>query len=244
MSRSDRIVNILLALAWVLLIVRVGRIYFDSTNPAAAVGASGADSLDEPIPSPIVLVRSGPGLRAPPTRTRAPPAPRPRAPSPLPLPAPAQQPTPTAITGPQELRPIVGKCHYFLATDGSQKFEFCAFRSVRQILLSNYRSVVTGHWKGWKTEEKDGKKLMIQEYENGDECPGFGKRYTLVEYTVRWGLSSGPAPAAGARRRGPAPASHPPAATHSPNPLPRSARRRPRGWSSCPSPSMTCASTA
>ena len=98
---------------------------------------------------------------------------------------PRPQPTPTAITGPQELRPIVGKCHYFLATDGSQKFEFCAFRSVRQILLSNYRSVVTGHWKGWKTEEKDGKKLMIQEYENGDECPGFGKRYTLVEYTVR-----------------------------------------------------------
>jgi hypothetical protein len=45
------------------------------------------------------------------------------------------QPTPTAITGPQELRPIVGKCHYFLATDGSQKFEFCAFRSVRQILM-------------------------------------------------------------------------------------------------------------
>jgi hypothetical protein len=87
----------------------------------------------------------------------------------------------------------VGKCHYFLATDGSQKFEFCAFRSVRQILLSNYRSVVTGHWKGWKTEEKDGKQLMIQEYENGDECPGFGKRYTLVEYTVRaLALFSGP----------------------------------------------------
>jgi hypothetical protein len=80
----------------------------------------------------------------------------------------------------------VGKCHYFLATDGSQKFEFCAFRSVRQILLSNYRSVVTGHWKGWKTETgADGKtKFVAQEYENGDECPGFGKRYTLVEYTV------------------------------------------------------------
>ncbi len=80
----------------------------------------------------------------------------------------------------------MGKCHYFLATDGSQKFEFCAFRSVRQILLSNYRSVVTGHWKGWKTEEKDGKtKYIAQHYDNGDECPGFGKRDTLVEYTVR-----------------------------------------------------------
>ena len=99
----------------------------------------------------------------------------------------ALQPTPTSITGPQELRPIVGKCHYFLATDGSQKFEFCAFRSVRQILLSNYRSVVTGHWKGWKTEQgADGKtKFVAQEYENGDECPGFGKRYTLVEYTCK-----------------------------------------------------------
>ena len=81
----------------------------------------------------------------------------------------------------------MGKCHYFLATDGSQKFEFCAFRSVRQILLSNYRSVVTGHWKGWKTEQgADGKtKFVAQEYENGDECPGFGKRYTLVEYTCK-----------------------------------------------------------
>ena len=56
MSRSDRIVNILLALAWVLLIVRVGRIYFESTGGAGA-GAPGADNLDEPIPSPIVLVR-------------------------------------------------------------------------------------------------------------------------------------------------------------------------------------------
>ena len=82
----------------------------------------------------------------------------------------------------------MGKCHYFLASDGSQKFEFCAFRSVRQILLSNYRSVVTGHWKGWKTEEKDGKTVYVaQEYDNGDECPGFGKRLTLVEYTVRAG---------------------------------------------------------
>lgn len=87
----------------------------------------------------------------------------------------------------------MGKCHYFLATDGSQKFEFCAFRSVRQILLSNYRSVVTGHWKGWKTEQgADGKtKFVAQEYENGDECPGFGKRYTLVEYTVRRGAVGG-----------------------------------------------------
>lgn len=149
MSRSDRIVNILLALAWVLLIVRVGRIYFDSSTPAPVAGAGG-DSFDEPAPSPIVL------------------------------------PTPTAITGPQQLRPIVGKCHYFLATDGSQKFEFCAFRSVRQILLSNYRSVVTGHWKGWKTETEGGKtKYVSQLYDNGDECPGFGKRETVVEYTCK-----------------------------------------------------------
>lgn len=53
MSRSDRIVNILLALAWVLLIVRVGRIYFESTTGAPAQSFD----LDEPIPSPIVLVR-------------------------------------------------------------------------------------------------------------------------------------------------------------------------------------------
>ena len=124
----------------------------------------------------------------------------------------------------------MGKCHYFLATDGSQKFEFCAFRSVRQILLSNYRSVVTGHWKGWKTEEKDGKKLMIQEYENGDECPGFGKRYTLVEYTVRCGRCCFLCLAV----------SYPPP-LRTPS---RSARRKPRGLSSCPSPSTMCANTA
>ena len=128
----------------------------------------------------------------------------------------------------------MGKCHYFLATDGSQKFEFCAFRSVRQILLSNYRSVVTGHWKGWKTEEKDGKQLMIQEYENGDECPGFGKRYTLVEYTVRaLALFSGPV----ARF-----AYHPPP-THTHILTECSAKKRPRGLSSCPLPSTTFAST-
>lgn len=85
------------------------------------------------------------------------------------------------------MRPIVGKCHYFLASDGSQKFEFCAFRSVRQILLANYRSVVTGHWKGWtkSVDKESGKELQVQEYDNGDECPGFGKRYTLVQYIVR-----------------------------------------------------------
>lgn len=145
MSRSDRFVNILLALAWVLLIVRVARVYFDSASQTAV-----ATEYQEPVPSPIVL------------------------------------PTPTSITGPQQLRAIVGKCHYFLASDGSQKFEFCAFRSVRQILLSNYRSVVTGHWKGWQTEEVDGKtKYVSQLYGDGDECPGFGKRQTTVEYTCK-----------------------------------------------------------
>ncbi len=61
MSRSDRIVNILLALAWVLLIVRVGRIYFDTTAPATSLTGSGADSFDDVAPSPIVLVRAPQG---------------------------------------------------------------------------------------------------------------------------------------------------------------------------------------
>ena len=58
---------------------------------------------------------------------------------------------------------------------------------MRQILLANYRSVVTGHWKGWTkiTDKDSGKELQVQEYDNGDECPGFGKRYTLVQYIVR-----------------------------------------------------------
>ena len=81
-----------------------------------------------------------------------------------------------------------------------------------------------------KTEEKDGKKLMIQEYENGDECPGFGKRYTLVEYTVRCGRCCFLCLAV----------SYPPP-LRTPS---RSARRKPRGLSSCPSPSTMCANTA
>jgi hypothetical protein len=56
MSRSDRIVNILLALAWVLLIVRVGRIYFESTSGGGGGAVASSEYADEPIPSPIVLV--------------------------------------------------------------------------------------------------------------------------------------------------------------------------------------------
>ena len=150
----------------------------------------------------------------------------------------------------------MGKCHYFLATDGSQKFEFCAFRSVRQILLSNYRSVVTGHWKGWKTEQgADGKtKFVAQEYENGDECPGFGKRYTLVEYTVSRGCRGGGSGGSSAWCVPPlcsvfSPPCPPPNTHHThalaptPHPL-RSARRRPRGWSWSLLQSTTCASIA
>jgi hypothetical protein len=53
--------------------------------------------------------------------------------------------------------------------------------------LANYRSVVTGHWKGWTkiTDKESGKELQMQEYDNGDECPGFGKRYTLVQYLCK-----------------------------------------------------------
>ena len=59
-SRSDKIVNILLALAWVLLIVRIGRIYFD--KPTQVAGAEHTNTavdgeFSEPEPSPIPLVR-------------------------------------------------------------------------------------------------------------------------------------------------------------------------------------------
>lgn len=59
MSRSDRIVNILLALAWVLLIVRVGRIYMEGTSAEV----SSAEVYDDAVPSPIVLVRHVPSCR-------------------------------------------------------------------------------------------------------------------------------------------------------------------------------------
>ena len=60
MSRSDRVVNILLALAWVLLIVRVGRIYMEGGSSSVA---SADLQMDEPIPSPIVLVSGWEGVK-------------------------------------------------------------------------------------------------------------------------------------------------------------------------------------
>lgn len=105
---------------------------------------------------------------------------------------PVALPTPTSISGPQALRPIVGKCFYFLDTGGARKYEFCAYRSVRMILMSNYQANVAGHWKEWKTETgADGKvKFISQKYINGETCPGFGPRECEVVFKVSCHSSS------------------------------------------------------
>ena len=103
------------------------------------------------------------------------------------LEVPVHLPTPTAITGPQALRPIVGKCAYFITKDAGRKFEFCAYRSVRMILLPSYQANVLGRWKEWKTEtEAGGKtKYVSQLYTGGEECVGFGMRECEVIFKVR-----------------------------------------------------------
>jgi len=91
-------------------------------------------------------------------------------------------PTPTAIPGPAAMRSILGKCKRF-ATPGPT-YEFCGFRSVKQILPQG--SHYTGFWGKWITEDKDGKKVYKgQLYSNGENCPGFGNRQTLVSFECR-----------------------------------------------------------
>ena len=81
----------------------------------------------------------------------------------------------------------MGKCFYFLETGGARKYEFCAYRSVRMIMMSNYQANVAGHWKEWKTETTpDGKtKFVAQVYANGEMCVGFGARECEVVFKVR-----------------------------------------------------------
>jgi hypothetical protein len=92
-------------------------------------------------------------------------------------------PTPTAIPGPSVMRGILGKCKRFQETNGPM-YEFCGFRSVKQILP--HGSHYTGFWGKWVTEEVDGKKKYIgQMYSNGENCPGFGNRQTMVTFECR-----------------------------------------------------------
>ncbi len=80
------------------------------------------------------------------------------------------------------MRSILGKCKRF-ATPGPT-YEFCGFRSVKQILPQG--SHYTGFWGKWITEEVDGKKVYKgQLYSNGENCPGFGNRQTLVSFECR-----------------------------------------------------------
>lgn len=196
MSRIDQVINTLLVLAWIVLIVRLGRIYLlDEPVDSSLVATSGGGSVGG---APITLVRAASlrgqvarltrcarrkRLSAPMLALSAPPHPPPPT-------TPARcraQPTPTSITGPQALRPIVGKCFYFLEKDGGRKYEFCAYRSVRMIMMSNYQANVAGHWKDWKTEAgADGKlKYISQLYTNGEVCTGFGARECEVIFKVR-----------------------------------------------------------
>lgn len=92
-------------------------------------------------------------------------------------------PTPTAIPGPAAMRSILGKCKRFQTKDGTT-YEFCGFRSVKQILP--HGSHYTGFWGKWITEEVGGKKKFVSQlYSNGENCPGFGNRQTTVSFQCK-----------------------------------------------------------
>jgi Glucosidase II beta subunit-like protein len=89
-------------------------------------------------------------------------------------------PTPTALTGPQAMRPVVGRCAYGSQPGSHFRYEFCGYRSIRQHSGNDVYSL--GHWKGkWITKEESGKTTFVgQEYEGGTPCGGGVRRRTSV----------------------------------------------------------------
>lgn len=92
-------------------------------------------------------------------------------------------PTPTSLTGPQVMRPVVGRCAYGTNPSEHFRYEFCGYRSVRQHSGNDVYSL--GHWKGkWITKEEGGKtKFVGQEYEGGTTCGGGLARRASVFFT-------------------------------------------------------------
>ena len=96
---------------------------------------------------------------------------------------------PTQFAGPQEMRPIVGRCDYFQDKKSATTYELCGFKSVRQILGGE--SHYMGFFKRWETASDadsaaDPKRHFVaQVYDNGDNCPGFGDRQARVVFTCK-----------------------------------------------------------
>jgi hypothetical protein len=111
----------------------------------------------------------------------------------------------TPIAGPQVLRPLVNHCYLFKNTNGPT-FEFCGFKSVRQIFSKPApRSYFMGYYKGWvsapapKTDSSGGgggggggggaaastATVQVQQYTGGDTCEGFGDRQTLIYFKCK-----------------------------------------------------------
>jgi hypothetical protein len=94
--------------------------------------------------------------------------------------------TPTSIPGPQALRPLLGQCTVFKASNGPS-YEYCGFKSVRQIFITSPpSSYYMGFFAGWQGVREKGSgappQIVGQLYTNGDECKGFGLRQTLVRF--------------------------------------------------------------
>lgn len=149
MSRYDRLINLALVVAWLMVAYRFANMYY---SPESA-SAEGDDYAEPSLPPP---------------------------------------PTPTSIPGPQQMRPLVGKCFYVSMPGQPIKFEVCGYRTVRQIMTEHYQVFVTGRWTGkWITREENGKtKYVGHHYENGDMCPNIGPRHTSVEFRCAAGATT------------------------------------------------------
>jgi len=194
MSRYDRLINLALVVAWLMVAYRFANMYY---SPESA-SAEGDDYAEPSLPPPVSIcdlgsvcvrhdvVRACGAPRAHEERlcashlylTDPPPAP--------------PQPTPTSIPGPQQMRPLVGKCFYVSMPGQPIKFEVCGYRTVRQIMTEHYQVFVTGRWTGkWITREENGKtKYVGHHYENGDMCPNIGPRHTSVEFRCAAGATT------------------------------------------------------
>lgn len=69
-------------------------------------------------------------------------------------------------------------------------YEVCPYKTVRQIFLGKHLIYHMGYFREWKIDEKVKKtegrdKYLSQHYTNGDNCPGFRDRETIVTYSCK-----------------------------------------------------------
>jgi hypothetical protein len=76
----------------------------------------------------------------------------------------------------------------------TQKIELCPYQHVRQIMLPGFSPNSLGTFSGWAeaaaaasggASSAAAAAPLVQSYEGGDSCPGFGPRSVQVEYRCK-----------------------------------------------------------